>query len=59
MVWFRLPNEIWDIVGDFIFSDLSPTANGSINVDLKPARFYKLHFEEGLTFITPTDCSLC
>ena len=55
MVWFRLPNEIWDIVGDFIFSDLSPTPSGSIKVDLKPARFYKLHFEEGLTFITPTD----
>ena len=57
MIWFRLPNELWDIVGDFIFSDLKPTANGSIEVVLKPAVFYRLHFEEGITFMS--DCSLC
>ncbi len=59
MVWFRLPAELWNIVGEYIFSDLRPTAGGSIEVALKPARFYRLHFEEGLTFITPSDCSLC
>ena len=53
MVWFQLPVELWDIVGDYIFSDLRQTTNGSIEVVLKPAQFYNLYFEEGLTFMTP------
>ena len=58
MVWNQLPPEIWNLVGEYIFSDVRSTWDGSIEVVLKPARFYSLHFEEGLTFITPAECLL-
>jgi hypothetical protein len=58
MVWNQLPPEIWNLVGEYIFSDVNRRPDGNIEVVLKPARFYSLHFEEGLTFITPAECLL-
>ena len=58
MVWEKLPAEVWTIVGDYIFSDLCETADGSIDVQLKPARFYNLTWDDGLAFVSPSDCLL-
>ena len=58
MVWQELPPELWTVVGDYIFSDLLETADGSIDVQLKPARFYELTWDDSIAFVSPSDCLL-
>ena len=55
MIWEKLPVELWDIVGSYIFPDIFQYVD-SVEVRLKPATFYSLEFEDGLAFIRPYDC---
>ena len=40
-----LPTELWAIVGDMLFCDVTRTEDGEIELLLRPARFYSLRFD--------------
>ena len=55
-LWTKLPDELWAMIGDFMFCDLRPHKD-SIVVILRPANFYRITFEEGVAFVEP-ECIL-
>jgi len=59
-IWFKLPDVLWPIVGDFIFMEISPhPASDSIQQKIKPAVAFAIIFpgdESGEGFVQP--CSI-
>ena len=53
MPYERLPEELWNMVGDFIFSDIVPMPCGGVEIILKPARAFYITFADGLVFLHP------
>jgi len=60
MTVFRLlPEELWSVVGDYLYSDIVEK-NDSVEIILRPARFYTLMYnrEEDQGFLIPDECVL-
>ena len=58
-VFDLLPEELWQVVGDYIFSDVREHED-SIEIILRSARFYTLLYnrEEDEGFLIPDECTL-
>lgn len=58
-VFELLPEELWTVVGDYLFSDIVETDHG-IELILRPARFYTLRYDpdEEQGFLIPDECTL-
>ena len=53
----KLPEDLWSIIGDFLFCDVSETEDGEVELLLRPARYYHLQFDAD-NEIYMNECSL-
>ena len=58
-VFDLLPEELWDVVGDYLFSDIREY-DESLEIILRSARFYTLLYnqDEDEGFLIPDECTL-
>ena len=58
MLYARLPVDLWDLIGDFIYSDVFERPDGSIEVEQRYARAFEITFDDGEAFLHPLHCAL-